>query len=338
MGDHTAASALFLDLHSNSDKDSPPSQNDAPPSMPTFVSSGGNHRAISGEYVIGNVDINKVEGVIIKNSFSDVIAHSETGKTESIYLLASLVNHSCHGTAVRVSVGSIMTMRASRNLKEGEEITCSFVGGADGATYLTREPGLKKWSINCQCELCLADRKDGFDRCRQREGCKHALNELRMKLRPGDLLQMSVAQQLVNKIRSTYASKRAMHVPMDTLGLAQRVLGFTYQVFDPKQAVQAYNDALRSHGINVKSDIPKRIPQNYSQLRRDSLIIGTKNFPSQRDYIFRCMKVMATLAGLEDGRGNQMLASHWAVACLWSKSRFTRCICVANPKIWPCSA
>ncbi|KAG8696905.1 hypothetical protein FRC11_000403, partial [Ceratobasidium sp. 423] len=311
-GDHTAASALFLDLHSNytAIKTSPVTS-----SLPTFLTTGGRYWDTPGEYPVDNIGVNHVEGILSSNSFNTQIERTRFEKNEAIYLLPSMVNHACHGTAVRTSVGSVMVMRASRNLKAGEEITCSYVGGVGGASFLSRSAGLRKWLIDCHCELCLADQQDGESRCRDRERFAEDLDELRMRLRPGDPEIAKTAKELVAKIRSTYNVKRSL--PMDILGLAQRVLAFTQQVFGPNPAIQLYTDALRSHGIHVKDSPPKKLPQNRSQLRRESLIIGTGSFPSQLDNIFRCIKVMVTLAGLETQRGKSLLASHWAVACLW---------------------
>ncbi|CAE6440401.1 unnamed protein product [Rhizoctonia solani] len=313
-GDHTAASALFLDLHSTS-----PATNTCQisQSFPTFLKSGGRHWDISGEYLINDIDVNHVEGIIGDNEFNDTIEETRFGKNEAIYLLPSLVNHSCHGTAVRTSVGSILAMRASRDLKKGEEITCSYVGGAEGASFITRGAVLRKWHFTCQCEMCVADQKDGESLCTDRELYQEELNKFRMSVRPGDVESAKTAKELVTKIRSTYNRERV--VPMDILGLAQRLSAFTQQTFNTSSAIQLYTDALRSHSIHVKDNPPKKAPQNYSQLRRDSLIIGTSSFPSQIDTIFRCIKVMVTLAALEVQRGKYSLASHWAAASLWGE-------------------
>ncbi|KEP51013.1 SET domain protein [Rhizoctonia solani 123E] len=317
MGDSTAASSLFLNLHSNSISTEAFRTAEI---HPTFLENSGRYWDLSGEYPIRDIDVNRVEGILTSNSFKEVIAGSPYGNNEAVYLLPSMVNHACHGTAVRTSVGSIMVMRASRDLKAGEEVTCSYVGGVEGASNISRGVALKQWLITCQCELCLADQKDGESRCKDRERYEGELNDLRMKLRPGDPEITKTAKELVTKIQSTYDRKRA--APMDTLGLAQRVSGFMQQAVGPSSAIRLYTDALRSHGIHVKDSPPRKVPQNHSQLRRESLIISTSHFPSQLDRIFRCIKVMVTLAGLETHRGMGLLASHWAVACLWVHEAF----------------
>ncbi|CAE7189027.1 unnamed protein product, partial [Rhizoctonia solani] len=317
LGDSTPASSLFLDLHSTSTTTEISPATDA---IPTFLSNGGRYWDIPGEHPIQNIDVNHVQGILASNSFNERIGRTHFGKNEAVYLLPSMVNHACHGTAVRTSVGSIMVMRATRCMKAGDEITCSYVGGIEGVSSISRGAALKKWSINCQCELCLADRKDGESRCRDRERYEDELNELRMKLRPRDTEMTKSVKELVAKIQGTYVRKRT--APMDALGLAQRVSGFMQQSISPNMAIKLYTDALRSHGIQVKDTPPKKVPQNDSQLHREGLIIGTGSFPSQLDTIFRCIKVMVTLAGLETQRGKGSLASHWAAACLWIHQLF----------------
>ncbi|KDN35673.1 hypothetical protein RSAG8_11416, partial [Rhizoctonia solani AG-8 WAC10335] len=317
VGDNTPASSLFLDLHSNS---ATARVSPATDTFPTFLSNGGCCWDIPGEYPIRDIDVNHVEGILASNSFSDRIENSVFGRSEAIYLLPSMVNHACHGTAVRTSVGSIMVMRASRNLKAGEEITCSYVGGIEGASYISRGVALNQWSITCQCELCLADKKDGESRCGDRERYEDELNELRAKLCPGDLEIIKIAKELVIKIQSTYDRKRVG--PMDTLAEAQRLSGYLQQVVGPGTAIRLYMDVIRSHGIHVKDTPPKKAPQNHSQLRRGTLIIGTHSFPSQLHKIFQCIKAMVTLSVLEARRGKSSLASHWAVACLWVHEAF----------------
>ncbi|KAF8713702.1 SET domain, partial [Rhizoctonia solani] len=247
VGDYTAASALFLDLHSNSSQTSTPQ---IARSVPTFLQNGGRYWDIPGEYPIGDIDTNRVEDIIRSNEFNDSIKMTHFGNNEAIYLLPSLVNHSCHGTAVRTSIGSILVMRASRNLKKGQEVTCSYVGGTEGASYISRAAALRKWSFTCECELCTADKKDGEQRCQSREGLQEDLDQFHMVIRIGDAESAKNAKELVTKIRSTYGNERV--TPMDLLGRAQRLSGFTQQAFNLSLAIQLYTDGLRSHGIRVK--------------------------------------------------------------------------------------
>ncbi|CAE7940042.1 SMYD2 [Symbiodinium necroappetens] len=58
---------------------------------------------------------------------SDVAKLQSAGKLSSIFLTASLVNHSCRPTAARVFLGDLMFVRAARDLRMGEEITDGYI-------------------------------------------------------------------------------------------------------------------------------------------------------------------------------------------------------------------
>ena len=72
-----------------------------------------------------------VKGILDANAHeldtSDVAKLQLAGKLSSIFLTASLVNHSCRPTAARVFLGDLMFVRAARDLKLGEEITDGYI-------------------------------------------------------------------------------------------------------------------------------------------------------------------------------------------------------------------
>lgn len=321
-GDRTAASALFLDLFpGGSYQPLGSDETTGTSSMPTFLAHGSHHWTLLEEYAIGDIDINKVIGIVENNSFSQAIRDSTLGECAGVYLLPSMINHACHGTAVRGQLGSVLTMRAVRDLQEGEEVTCSYVGVVD-SNYLNRERALKRWIDGCSCELCSADRRDGETRSQKREQYELELMQAQMAIALGNGQMQSVRalQELVTKIRSTYLGERK--APMETLGLAQYTLATAIGRRSPNQSLQLLIDALRSYGIGVKHAPPKRVPTNHSQLRRDNLIIETSRFPSQVNSIGRCVEIMVAICGIQYSQKKYSLASHWAVAALWTHEAF----------------
>ncbi|KAG9078262.1 hypothetical protein FRC06_008451 [Ceratobasidium sp. 370] len=281
----------------------------------------GRHWTLADNYKASDIDIEEIRGIIKVNSFQDSVEGFPHGGSEGIYLVPSLINHSCDGTAVRFTVGSIVVMQASRNMQAGEEVTCSYISGHTDTSVISRGPALTQWINNCNCSLCEADRSDGNERCTQREVCNGEILEVRIALSPGNGFQLQPhLEELVETIQGTYLSTRT--APRHMLGLAQRLLGFVSQAGSTPQAINAYTSALGLHGIHLKKTAPKRFPTNYSQLNCDSLIIHTDNFPSQLDRIFRCIKVMCTLASLHDQVQQAALARHWAIAALWIHETF----------------
>lgn len=323
MGNHTAASSLLLDLYPG-DNYQPQNLEESTSSGPTFLTHGGHPWAVPGEYAIGDIDMNKVAGIVKSNSFS-MEYELEAGvlaKCDAIYLLPSLINHACYGTAIRNQVGSLVAMRASRDLREGEEITCSYIREVDCTTYLNREELLKLWVGSCNCDLCSADRRDGKDRCQRREQYMLELEQARMVEAMGhtELHSDRIYRELVTKIQSTYLDGRT--APMDSLAQAQSALAFANHIRNPEQAVRYYIDALQSNGVGVKRAPPKRVPANRSQLKRGALIIETNRFPSGIVGIINCIRIMLAICTIQYSIGNRALAGHWAVAALWTYEAF----------------
>ncbi|KAG9088491.1 hypothetical protein FS749_002132 [Ceratobasidium sp. UAMH 11750] len=320
MGDRSGAGILFRDLYSgeNNNVDSL-SKGTGETENSTFLATTGRHWTLSDDYENDHIDIEEIRGIIKVNSFQDSVTGFPHTESEGIYLIPSLVNHSCDGTVVRFTVGSIVVMRASRSMQAGEEVTCSYIGGRSDTSVLSREPALAQWFGNCDCSLCKADHLDGEERCTLREAYDEEILGVRIALSSENRLQFRLQlEELVKKIQGTYLTTRT--APMHILGLAQRLVGFANKGLNTTQAIKAYTSGLESHGIRLKKTAPKRPPTNYSQLNRNSLIIHTDSFPSQLDYIFRCIKVMCVLAALHYEVRQASQARHWAVAALWSKS------------------
>ena len=126
-----------------------------------------------------DIDISHVEAVCNYNSFSPwrvtpVRYHSdldlmnignmdstEIAKSDGalLYDLASFFNHACQSNAQWCTFGDAIVVRAICHIKEGEEVTVSYCNAMQHAA--ARVKGLSKWGFNCQCDLCLADAKDG---------------------------------------------------------------------------------------------------------------------------------------------------------------------------------
>lgn len=119
-----------------------------------------------------DIDISRIEGVASFNSFSVGKGRSPGEKSNDVdtseqgtalFGLASLCNHSCLQSARRFFFGDVITIRAARPLKKGEEVTMEYLDGA--GSLLDRDKLSKRWRFQCKCLHCLADRADGISAC-----------------------------------------------------------------------------------------------------------------------------------------------------------------------------
>lgn len=125
-----------------------------------------------------NIDISHIEGAASFNAFSlDTIAPPKfkyspedadpSKHGAALYGLASFCNHSCLPSARRVFYGTLITLRATRPIKKGGEITLEYVVGYSPLSE--RGKKLSRWKFQCNCLLCIADRADGARACSTRD-------------------------------------------------------------------------------------------------------------------------------------------------------------------------
>ncbi|KAJ3077438.1 hypothetical protein HK102_005233 [Quaeritorhiza haematococci] len=78
-----------------------------------------------------------------------------------LWLLPSMLNHSCVPNAYRMFYGDLMFVFASRHIKPGQEITVSYIQPTIVPIYEDRQKLLEKHGIlSCECEWCVMDRSE----------------------------------------------------------------------------------------------------------------------------------------------------------------------------------
>ena len=89
-----------------------------------------------------------------------------------VHPLIHLANHSCAPSCDLVYTPDVRrggddalgchTLRAARTIRRGEEVTYSYLGvGPPPPTSERRELLLRRWGLECECELCSAELPDG---------------------------------------------------------------------------------------------------------------------------------------------------------------------------------
>ncbi|KAF3763370.1 hypothetical protein M406DRAFT_73986 [Cryphonectria parasitica EP155] len=93
----------------------------------------------------------------VKTRLPDESACSKVQGSTGIWLHASYANHSCLENTGRAFIGDMMILRASRDIKAGEEITTAYFVGTEPT--IDRKRKMSYYLFNCDCRLCAAERK-----------------------------------------------------------------------------------------------------------------------------------------------------------------------------------
>ncbi|KAL2344521.1 hypothetical protein Fmac_005806 [Flemingia macrophylla] len=114
-----------------------------------------------GEAEVGvgvGVDMVELVGVLDVNSLTEdafsanVLRRGNDCYGVGLWLLPSLINHSCCPNARRLHVGDYLVVHASKDLKAGEEITFAYLDPLCGLGK-RKEMGVN-WGIHCKCKRC----------------------------------------------------------------------------------------------------------------------------------------------------------------------------------------
>ncbi|GJT57911.1 anaphase-promoting complex/cyclosome 2 [Tanacetum coccineum] len=109
-------------------------------------------------FVGEKIDIAAMLSILDVNSLVEEMFSSKfTGKNGDyhgvgIWVLASFINHSCNPNAKRYHIGDHVIVHASRDIKEGEEITLGYFDVF--SPLKNRKEMAKNWGFDCHCKRC----------------------------------------------------------------------------------------------------------------------------------------------------------------------------------------
>lgn len=112
------------------------------------------------------VDVFMVEGIRTKNCFSSPLStYDDTKPTynsarmaKGLWAHSSLMNHSCVPNTMRSFVGDMLICRATRDVKEGEELFQQYVP-VKTLVDVRNEEFKEGWGFECHCGLCEGERR-----------------------------------------------------------------------------------------------------------------------------------------------------------------------------------
>ena len=201
----------------------------------------------SEEIPNGVIDIGRIENICCFNSFEatqaeDTLSNSDkmSYRSSGLWILPSYLNHSCLSNTYRTFYGDIMTVHAIKDIKKGEEITCSYLDPF--GSYKDRLEKMQRYKFECKCDLCVIDQLDTFNyrRYEMFKSDYHKIKSLMLKHNIKPALELAI--KFVDKMRKTY------HFPSKykiSLFLPIVLLAHLYdQVGDFKRAATLYNEAI----------------------------------------------------------------------------------------------
>lgn len=218
-----------------------------------------------------DIDITRLEEIVMHNGF-DYSRVRPTGSDpvelldplrapNTLYLLPSLLNHSCVGNARARAFADVLVVRAAARIGAGEEVTVPYV--APERPYAERADALKRFlgDAGCGCRLCEMDRADGAEALRRREDVVASMPSTALFQEPLASLEKWEAD-----LNATYAPGRGALRPalmrvVHSLGEKLRKVERTR-----KQALEANIRGLACQGF-VMTD-PQWGPSAAAQLKR----------------------------------------------------------------------
>ncbi|MCO5557810.1 hypothetical protein L7F22_011382 [Adiantum nelumboides] len=98
--------------------------------------------------------------IIMLNSFE---GEYKNGKDEpkiwfcGLYLIPSLINHSCHRNTSRLIIGGAMILHAATDIKKGEEITITYWSTVAPFQRRRKSSLSMKFGFACKCKRCIVE-------------------------------------------------------------------------------------------------------------------------------------------------------------------------------------
>lgn len=153
------------------------------------------------------VDVFLVEAIRTRNCFSappSTLEDTRPGAPEDrlakgLWVHASAMNHSCVPNSMRSFVGDVLISRATRDIREGDEIFHQYVPGKalpDARSRQLRD----RWGFECDCGLCVGERRSPEAMQARRRELLAAVEKLCSKKLPGKELMPDATIRGVDRL------------------------------------------------------------------------------------------------------------------------------------------
>ncbi|GAA6028983.1 hypothetical protein JCM8097_001537 [Rhodosporidiobolus ruineniae] len=234
------------------------------PAAGTFPLGSLGQREVQDEECSVEVDIVRIASIATQNRFTSGLESAPNDwwsfQLSTLFLSASLLNHSCWPNADWLPFGDAIVIRARTSIRQGDEVMVSYCN-AEKPCQLRLETLSVHFSNGCTCPLCDLDRIDGADNLRRREQLLDVRLPALGKSGGGKLGRKSAQQKqrdllaLVADLNKTYDSSRGM--PKPELVLPLILLGEIEFALHPESpaTANAYTlEALRAGGAVIEDE------------------------------------------------------------------------------------
>ncbi|KLO07474.1 hypothetical protein SCHPADRAFT_909449 [Schizopora paradoxa] len=271
-----------------------------------------------------DIDVEYLQGVSMFNSFG-----SKSGK--ELYVVPSLLNHSCAPTARREFIGDAFALRVLQDMKKGEELTVSYIE-ADVSYDEKRFRMMNSWRFNCECIVCQADDEDGYDARDSRRALYHKMDDIGNKTSnaydaPTLRRLAAEAKKTCDNMKRTYheehsrkagGRKYELAQPLRLLANALGHLGRT--ISDAsfiRQSIDAKMQSLTVSGMKfIDKSLSGPLPSG-----SPSLPVDTSQVPQFYDIsVLTVIEIAHSFKEI----GDKKRAKRWFDVAIWSGKRLQR--------------
>ncbi|KAL2199451.1 hypothetical protein P885DRAFT_31246 [Corynascus similis CBS 632.67] len=153
------------------------------------------------------VDVFLVESIRTKNCFSSPRSTLEDTRpslpdgrfAKGLWVYASHINHSCVANTMRSFVGDMLISRATRDIKEGEELFQQYVP-VRTVVDVRNKQFRDIWGFECTCDLCSRERRSPDASLAKRKELVAAVEKMCNKKLPGRELIPDAKIRSVDKL------------------------------------------------------------------------------------------------------------------------------------------
>lgn len=195
-------------------------------------------------------------------------ATSSTG----VWLTSSFINHDCTGTAARSFIGDVMVIRATKDLKKGDEILMRYKNSDDDNDEFQKAIQ-QSWKFKCSCAVCSAEAKTPQAKRKRRvEFIKEArsfmeAHEVTEQSSPSSNV-IAKAERLRLRIETAYDSTLFKDLPRQGLVELDLWLCTAHIFASPNKVPKAAIAVLRDLGFKV-SATKKKVTFDHTYARMD---------------------------------------------------------------------